>query len=494
MAVAVGIVGAVVGAASAASSISQQNSAAASQKEALSNQAKLNQQSIALQLYDLERQRLYADQQSQLDQVSRGLSRQVEMQQNQLQRNELVQQGRQSGAEYDVQRQLNRSQLQQQTAQNQVQYDQQGRVIQGQLGQVGAQANAQQLNFGGQMAGIDANQMTESANLQAQRQQADSTTRAAGIQSNYALGQQQGEIAGQAEQAGKQLSQNMGQLEGARAAAYGQGGLSTASQALLNRNMAEAVVGQQTFNQEANRQTQLLDQQQRLEETVRNNTLERNQAQEDFGQAVLDEQSGRQRNVLSGNYAIDRMLNQNARQGLNIQNQERGYGRDLANAVARGEFNNSNASAELARNVGQRDRNEARQSLNIDRQVTRNQFNLGEAQSRLQQQFFDTALTTQRLSTSLAGQEQLNALRAQRGAIQSPGALGMLGALAQGGANIYGAVQGMRQSQQPVQPTNPYYNSGGFLSSYSIPATNMNNFNSVPNPQSLQTSNYSPVF
>lgn len=222
MAVAVGIVGAVVGAASAASSISQQNSAAASQKEALSNQAKLNQQSIALQLYDLERQRLYADQQSQLDQVSRGLSRQVEMQQNQLQRNELVQQGRQSGAEYDVQRQLNRSQLQQQTAQNQVQYDQQGRVIQGQLGQVGAQANAQQLNFGGQMAGIDANQMTESANLQAQRQQADSTTRAAGIQSNYALGQQQGEIAGQAEQAGKQLSQNMGQLEGARAAAYGQ--------------------------------------------------------------------------------------------------------------------------------------------------------------------------------------------------------------------------------------------------------------------------------
>jgi hypothetical protein len=94
------------------------------------------------------------------------------------------------------------------------------------------------------------------------------------------------------------------------------------------------------------------------------------------------------------------------------------------------------------------------QALNVLKLTQQNTLRLQDAQDELNSQFSQLALTGQGQSILQQSQAANQALNAQKAGIQSPGALGLLTAGVGAGLNIYDAVKGRVGN---AQPTNPFY-------------------------------------
>lgn len=472
MGAAVPIVGAVVGTASAVSQISASNKAAKQQSQALLAQEKSAQSNLALRLQEIERQRLYAQYASQLNELSRlsnlsyqqnedAMTRQeinmntgMQVQQALMNENLQYMQGNTQLASLNQQRgqadmnrnmQLTADQQQQRLARGQFGAQELGQQMAdaGQLSQFNAQERLQMDSAMNQLIGNFTNQQVAAGNQAVQ----NAAAQAEGMAQFRELGQA-------AEVEGRQLRTQEAQ------ARQGLSARGFAGQSMSDRRVADQLQNEGIRN--------ALQRQQILNEG--RSTL---QANRELGDALVGfSRNESQRALVQGTRQTltGQAIN---RAGLNQQLALNAYGRDVgrtgfeaeqelgsflsnygyqagvladaqnaaiqqnqvwqANELAKGQSEYAILQAVL-------DAGLEHQAMDILQQARVQNHQLQNAAAALNQTFTDEAFSQQAFSTVNSGNAQIAALQAQRGSISSPGLLGYAGALAQGGMGIRQAL------------------------------------------------------
>lgn len=447
MAAAIPVAAAVVGTAATVKSVADQNAAAKRQQEALDAQAQASQQNTALRLLELEKQKIYAQSQMQIDNMARLNAREVQRAEMSLNEQQLRLQEQQLIAEAQAQVEMSKQGLSNQIQGLDVQDFATQQSADLQRGQAQNQSAIQEArnvyNTRSQLQSSVLSQNQSLIDVERNRSNSIIGANAEMIAKQEQAAQILNSLAADYRQANRQQDRQLDQQASIAVQLAAQTGSanSLSDRALLASNLNE--IDQDTIDRTvtANRTVDSV-----------NNSVEMQQALQDYliGRANNDAVVQRsvsnasgvlQREGLFNNFRIDQFANQsqlqNALSGINLNEQtalsQSGIQRE---AAQQGAFQQQ-MLALRDRDIGIRDVHTGLNGLEIARKAQENKFRLENEMSNLNDRFANIALNSQRLSTQVAGEAELNSLNAQRNSITSPGFLGTAGALAQGASSIY---------------------------------------------------------
>lgn len=476
------IVGAVAGVAGTVSTINSQNRAASAQADALSAQSQSSKVNLQARLLEIERQRMFAETQSKLDEIGRNQARAFEVNENAIARGQLSLAQQQALLNEQAQEVFRDRKtdtalagVDQSQTSRQVQTGIAGRQIEGQNASqfLGSQGQFQQdilgntLGYGQQLYNIEGQR--EGQILSANQQNISAQQQAA--QAFEALSADFETAGRQQDQALRQQAAQQAQL------AYQGGNLSSSDQALLGRNVQDLATDLVSRTKRAGRSVDSISQNAEMQSALRDylvGTAERNAG---LSRDVAGSERTLARTSLFNRRGLEEFSRkeqlQLARLGLRAQNLTASQQEALQRFGIKAGAQNEESLARLAaiEELGGLEMDEA--ALDLLAAAQENRFDVQKQQQRLNEEFADTALSSQRLTTQAAGAAEQQMIAAQRGAIQRPGFLSSAARLAQAGIGAYDAIRGMNQPQpQPtVQATNPFAYSGvnttstaGFLS------------------------------
>ncbi|MGH2413800.1 MAG: hypothetical protein ACRDEA_08965, partial [Microcystaceae cyanobacterium] len=401
MGAAIPVVGAVTGTIGTLAGISQQNKAASAQDAANAAQQEASLQNMQMRLQELERQKMFTQFSSQIDEAARRQERAFQIQDNKLQQKQYEIQNTLQNFNFDAQRQ---GLEQQKIAQNT------------QLDEAGLQNLASSQN---DLFGID--QQYGGAIVNANQQYAGAEAQG---------GQEAQQVAYGLQDSAMSQEQAIRQMAAQRAGLIGQGETGMASrsdQAQLSGGAANLVNQGNTQNKRALSALDMIN-------------MNANMA-------------GNYRDFATNSAALNRGQQVNQSQQQFLANDRQMQTQKLQTAMQYGQDVLGLSLDQMLQNNQIR---EGMQSLGLLDQAQTNRYDLENMQSKLNQQFYDTQATANRASVQIAGGSELAALQAQRSSIQRPGALSILGSLAQGGQSIYNTLNsGRSSSYQPTGYTPP---------------------------------------
>lgn len=423
--------------------IVNQNKAAGAQRDALEASANAADTETQIRLAEIESQKLYLNQLLSLQNLARSQEQTLTMHQNQLQQNALDQAITQEslnqqandlltqrGFEFANQELVNRRFREQQQLQAQDILSQ----------------NQRNVNFFGESAGLQLTEASQLGGLASQLRDRINAieTRKVGVQEEV-LGQLQ-QIAQEYRTATEQERQNLrNQAAAAVSLSTRTGGLSQSDKALLAEQDSRLIHQALDRAFQAGRIPELLAQAEQFQ--LQQLDDQANRARTDFARnrELLNQNIATQQTTLLGRKNLEDTA---ADLATNLQ----GLSQDQAGELQRAGIN---LDALLDINLNDIGTQERLTQLGIDRTglealktIQANTFALSDATDRLNQQFGNLGLTAQGAAIGAAGAAQRESLLAARAGVTSPGALGVLSALAGGAGTISGILSSRRQQQQ----------------------------------------------
>ena len=441
------IVGAVVGTASAVSSISSQNKQAKAQREAIDAQAANSEANTALRLIEIEKQKLYAQSQTQIDNMARLNAREVQRAQNQLTQAQLDLQIQQAQLQQQTQSQIigqNRdTQLQQLdvgdfTNQAQGQLTREAARNQFAVGEakdvISTREGLQSSILSQNQALLDIEKQRSNSIVSANAQQIAAQEQATQILEGLAtdfrqLERQQDRALDQQAAVAVQLAAQTGSPN------------SLSDQALLSANTNELSQDLVEATRQAGRTIGSVNNSLDMQSALREYLIKRANVTSGTQTAVANAQSVLQRESLFNNFSVNQTQRKQQLQqqlaGSNIQQTAQGQVNQIQRTGIQNQASQQqkllDIQADAIVQTSQVDKN----ALEILKSAQANKFQLENEMSNLNNRFSDIALNSQKISAQVAGQSELNSLQAQRASITSPGALGTIGAITQGASAIY---------------------------------------------------------
>lgn len=447
MGAAVPVAAAVIGTAATVKSVADQNSAAKRQQEALDAQANASQQNTALRLLELEKQKLYAQSQIQIDNMARLNAREVQRAEMSLNEQQLALQEQQAQAEAQAQILMSNQGLSNNL---------QGLDIQDFATQ--ESANLQRTQAQNQAAiqeriSVDTTRSQLQSSLLSQNQglidiQRNRGNTIIGANAEMLAKQEQAaqlmdNLAADFKQADRQRKQQLDQQASLAVQLAAQTGSSNSlsDKALLASNLGE--IEQDTIDRQVSgsRTIDNINSSVELQEALQQYLIGRANRDAVTQTAVNTAGGVLQREGLFNNFATDQFATQsqlqNALAGINLNEQTQlGMSGIQREQLHQGAFQEQMLSErDRAMTLGQL--GVARNSMELARQAQENKFKLENEMANLNERFANIALNSQRMSAEVAGQAELASLTAQRNSVTSPGFLGTAGALAQGASTIY---------------------------------------------------------
>lgn len=469
------IVGAVAGVAGTVSQISAQNKAANAQEASLTAQAKSSSMNTKARLLEIERQRMFAESQSKLDEIGRNQARAFEVNESAIARGQLSLARQQALLNEEAQNlftqreeDINLGKVDQAETARKVQTGIAGRQI---ADQNTLQRLGNKMQFQQGMLGTELGYGQQLFNIEGQR---EGDIRQAN-QQNIAAQQQAAQafesLASDFETAGRQQDMALRQQAAQRAQLAFQGGnLSASDQALMGRNIEDLATDLVSRTKRVGRSADSISQNVELQDALRDylvGTAERSADMSERG-------AGGERLLARTSLMNQRGLNEFSRKeqaalarlGLRSQNLTARQQEALQRFGITAGADNQEALARLAaiEELGQLDMDES--ALDLLDAAQENRFAIAKQQQMLNEEFADTALSSQRLTTQQAGAAQQAMIAAQKSAIQRPGFLSIAGRLGQAGIGAYNAISGMNQPTPTMQPTNPFASTSFGYSGY----------------------------
>jgi len=441
------VVGAVVGLASTAKSISNQNKQAQSQRAAIDAQQQASAQNTALRLNEIERQKLFARSQTQIDNLARLNAREVERAETALSRQELALQEQTANAELAIQQQMSQQRLGSQNAQLDLQ--QFGANQQAQLNRNSAQnafATTQARQTDNTRLQLQSSVLNQNQSLlDIERQRGNSVI---GANQQQIAAQEQATqvlqgVASQARQFDRGVDDALRQQASMAiqlAAATGSAN-SLSDKALLANNLNDLSQDAQDFRVDANQQIGNVESSLNMQTSMRDYLLR--QANQDAATrgAVTLGQGALQREGLFNSFSINQFANQaqleSTLAGINLSSQLGNQGNQLQRSQLSNQEQQTMALAQLDNTTTAGNIQQGRQGLDVLQSAQENKFKLGNEMATVNDRFADMDLNSQRVSAEVAGSSEINSLKAQRNSVQSPGFLGTVGQVASAGAGIY---------------------------------------------------------
>lgn len=487
MAAAVPVVSAVVGTASAVSGIAAQNKQARQQQEALEAQIANSETNTALRLIEIERQKIFAQAQNQINEMSRQNASAVRQAQDAIQEANMNLQAQQNLQNADAATFLNN----QQSNTQQAQLNQQGFANQAQNQLAGMQADVglrmqqnqanAQFGLAQQAAGNDfTNQMS-----QIQQQQAQGLLNVQQGQNQAILGANQQQLQAD-QQAAQVLDQLATEFENASRQQTNQLRQQAITQAQLRSQTGSLnSLSDQAFmgNAEGELQLDAMARAAQGSSTIAN--LNNNLELQDALRRYSINQANRQANTARQNIPLQSQLQRlSLLQQLDDRSTQANIQRDLSlqsasvqNALAKRGIDVNRLSQQQAQQLQQQllTNQQLQQQMLIDMDrlensyednITANTFGMvqqaGKASEALQKemeslnsQFSEIALNSSAGAAQLAGNAELAALRAQQANVNKPGFLNTLGTLTQGASAITASLPNTAKGN--ATPSNPFY-------------------------------------
>lgn len=441
------VVGAVVGTVSAVSSISSQNRQAQAQRDAIDAQAANSETSTALRLIEIEKQKLYAQSQTQIDNMARLNAREVQRAQNQLTEQQLNLQIQQAQLEQQAQTEIIGQQRDTQLEQlnvsdfsNEAQAGLSRDAARNQavIGEardiIGTRQGLQSSVLAQNQALFDIEQQRANSIVSANAQQIAAQEQATQILNGLAtdfrnLERQQDRALDQQAAVAVQLAAQTGSPN------------SLSDRALLDANTNELSQDLVDATVDAGRTIGSVNRSLDMQSALREYLIKRANVTSGVNTAVTNAQSVLQRESLFDNFRVNQTQREQQLQqslaGIDIQSTAQGQSNQIARTNVQNQAAQQQGLVDIQANTLANAANVDKNALEILKSAQQNKFRLENEMSSLNNRFSDIALNSQKVSAQVSGQAELNALQAQRASVTSPGALGTIGALAQGASSIY---------------------------------------------------------
>jgi hypothetical protein len=423
---------------------------------------------------------MYAQTQSRLDKISREQSRafeenelglqraQIKMQQEQALLNETAQ-----DLMLQQQGQVQREEAQSQRAQLNAQTSLQNQKTKSQLRQANLQRRAEsQTALGQNQLQLEQQRLDIEGQRQGQLNQANQQQIAAESQAAQAMGQ----IAADFEQAGVQQNQVLRQqaAQAVQLAAMS-GNLSMSDRALLDRNVDDLSQDLVSRVRQSGRAIDDINSNVELQRALGDYLTAQAESRAQVAGSQAETQFGINRNQILNQRDLSKMQTDDAASLAFLQSHaNRTFGRQgsyLRQLLGQQDLQRQGTLGDIALTEELGRTQEDLAALDVLEAAQRNRYSIADEQQALNEQFYDTALSSQRLATQTAGAAEQAALQSRLQGVRGAGFLSSASQLAQAGMGVYSAFQGMNRQQPQVQPTNPFYSSNaqpitnpGFLS------------------------------